>query len=62
MKYSAFKAKFADWKYDYETSVKAQLSIVRDKQMKIWNFIGDRVCKYYQDKKGIPIQFVPATN
>ena len=30
--------------------------------MKLWNFIGEKACKYYQEKKNIPIEFVEATN
>jgi predicted RNA-binding protein with PUA domain len=60
MKWITFKDKFKKWKFT--TSNKHKLNLVRAKNVKIWNYLGNEICKYYLIEKKININFIKASN
>ena len=35
--------------------------MLKEKNLKIWNYLGPRICQYYSEKKKVEVKYVPAT-
>jgi hypothetical protein len=58
-KWGQFKNTFPNWLF---STSKQKTDLVKIKNIKIWNYIGNEICNYYLSKKNITIHFVKATN
>ena len=47
-------------KWNFEVNDKNEISVHKDRNIKIWNLIGPCICKYYQKIDKINIKFINA--
>ncbi len=49
MDWATFKTLASDKKWKFEADNPVELNKVRDKNIKIWNHFGRKICKIYRD-------------
>jgi hypothetical protein len=59
IKWFEFKKTFPKWVF---TASNQKMNLVKSKNVKIWNYIGEQICNYYLKEKKVNINFVKATN